>query len=113
MMSPDKDPSDPLLAAIGELRRELIGWIDSRLGPLRDQGRETAAPAAFQPAPPVGPAIPARLRPPPGARSQPSPPAADAGDPRHRLDALARRLGEQLRLAEPSGGEPDEPRAHA
>jgi hypothetical protein len=97
MMTQDEDPADPLLAAIGALRHELVGWIDSRLGPLRER-QAAGSRAEPRPAPPEHASPP---------QTQPQRPAATASpeaghDPRRRLDALARHLGERLRPAGPA-----------
>ncbi len=113
-MNKDEGPADLLVDAIGEFRVELIEWIDSQLELLADREAWPIADSAGATAPGKVVAAP---RPEPltaapsstdartstqqsrsaeGAES--SPPA----DSKNRLDAVARRLGERLRLAEES-----------
>jgi hypothetical protein len=99
-MSQEDRPADLLLREIGEIRSELLGWIDERLEALR-QCRESAEAPAPAPVP---------FREPPEETAGRSEPAAVAppGDARKRLDDLARQLGKRLRQAEPDrdGGDP-------
>jgi hypothetical protein len=111
-MSQDEGGADLLLQAIGEFRQELIQWIDSQLGLLRErEARLTASPPET-----VSAILVPATRPEPRAQSVPASrakiapqgasPAVTAemspsADARHRLDTLARQLGERLRL---SGG---------
>src|SRR3954447_24061742 len=87
VMSQEDRPDDLLLRAIGEIRSELLGWIDERLESLREQ-QAAADAAAF---------APARAPPEPAAPRAEPPAVASGADPRKRLDALARQLGERLR----------------
>ena len=112
----DKDVSaDPLVAAIGEFRQELVGWIDSLIGAVRERHARAAARPLEPAATPPGLARRSESR---GdgvtaAEGKPTPreenkatvsePLAK-GDSRHRLDALARQLGERLRHSEASRG---------
>ncbi len=121
-MNKDEGPADLLVEVIGEFRLELIEWIDCQLNLLCDREAWPVAESAGALAPakvlaslPESPATPApstdaRIVPP---RSRP----ADVEqlpaqvDSRNRLDAVARRLGERLRLAEESRKGPErEPR---
>ncbi|WP_165224522.1 hypothetical protein [Aquisphaera insulae] len=99
MMTQEEDPADPLLAAIGTLRRELVGWIDSRLDLLRkEQAAGHRADAQSERIAVRTPTVDGGVQ----ARTQVAPAAPQTGDdPRLRLDALARHLGERLRFAEP------------
>ncbi len=100
-MSQDESRADPLLSAIGELRQELIRWIDSQLGLLREWGTrlETTAPLGAGGEPRVKPGVVTDLPAPPAGLRDPAEPAPN-GDARHRLDVLARQLGERLRQSE-------------
>jgi hypothetical protein len=109
----DENREDPLLSAISEFRQELIRWIDSQVGLIRQRDSQsessTAGPAALTPlqvrsaprqeADAPTPAAARMLNPEP----KPVAPAAEvqtSGDARDRLEALARQLGERLRLSE-------------
>jgi hypothetical protein len=104
-MGEENRRADPLIRAIGELRIELLGWIDERLealqrptGPRELAGTaSTAAAEVREPAPAARPLTdPPRV---PEPRTEPAAPSAgdDAG---RRLENLARQLGERLRHAE-------------
>ena len=117
-MSDKEAGADPLVSAIGEFRQELVGWIDSLLGAVRERHTRIAARPAEPAATLQG--FPSRLEaggevlttvegnspPRPESRlvaSETSP----KGDSRHRLDALARKLGERLRAPETSPAKGD------
>ena len=114
-MSDKEDGADPLVAAIGEFRQELVGWIDSLLGAVRERYARTASRPPEQAAIPQGftrrsesrgdgvTAPEGRPAPREANRTAASEPPSK-GDSRHRLDALARQLGERLRLSEASRG---------
>ena len=110
-MSEKEDGADPLVTAIGEFRQELVGWIDALLGAARERKSRTAAPP-----PQTANTVPDLAR---GAERrrdgvtategrtstrEENPAEASQspsnGDPRHRLDALARQLGARLRNPE-------------
>jgi hypothetical protein len=113
VMSEGEAPADLLVEAIGQFRLELIEWIDSQLDSLGEceawplGGSVVAmAPAkglAARPEP-IDATVPvSELR----MMSQKTATAEVAGsqvqhDSSHRLDAVARRLGERLRLSEES-----------
>ncbi len=119
-MSKDEGPADLLVEAIGEFRQELIEWIDSQLKLLREREARPMAGSAEA----IAPASVLSIRPEPLAATAPvttvesriaaqksglaeaaeSPPQADS---RHRLDAVARRLGERLRQSEESRKGPE------
>ncbi len=117
-MSDKEDGADPLVAAIGEFRQELVGWIDSLLGAVRERQARSAA----RPAEPAnsGPGLARRAEsrgdgvaasegraaPRQENRAEASQPPSN-GDPRHRLDALARQLGARLRNSEAARGGSD------
>ncbi|HMF35476.1 MAG TPA: hypothetical protein VKF17_02510 [Isosphaeraceae bacterium] len=117
-MSKDEGPADLLVEAIGEFRQELIEWIDFQLNLLCEReawpitgSAGAVAPAnvlAARPEPQAATAPVAVLR----VVAQSSEPAEAAESPaqpdsRHRLDAVARRLGERLRLSEESRKGPE------
>ena len=109
-MSKDEGPAERLVEAIGEFRVELIEWIDSQLSYLSESeawtvsGAGAIAPGNVLKAQPEASAVPAsaaEIR----AVSQTSKPSEISESPvqidsRHRLDAVARRLGERLKLSE-------------
>jgi hypothetical protein len=106
-MGRDESQEDALLIEISELRQELIRWIDCQLNLCRQREAriDDGVPgAAAGPAPsraeaePVSkpPSLNQRMRDPTVAASD----APHSGDARDRLDALARQLGERLRLSE-------------
>ena len=118
-MSKDEGPEDLLVEAIGEFRQELIEWIDLQLNLLCERealplagsagGITSASAVAVRPEPPTAttPGAESRIVP-----QKPGPPET-AGSPaqpdsRHRLDAVARRLGERLRLSEESRKGPEQ-----
>ncbi len=121
-MNKDEGPADPLVEAIGEFRLELIEWIDCQLNLLCDRETWPVADSAgalvpgkvlaSRPESPESPAwstdartVPSKLQP---ADAEQAPAQVDS---RNRLDAVARRLGERLRLAEESRKGPErEPR---
>jgi hypothetical protein len=86
-MGQDEADGDPLLKAIGEFRQELTHWIDGRIASLREQDAELEPPALEQ-----------DLDPTPFAAEPRD--AELAGDPRNRLDLLARHLNDRLRGSE-------------
>jgi hypothetical protein len=113
VMSKDEGPVDLLVEAIGEFRLELIDWIDLQLKLLSEREAWPMAGSAGA----IAPANVLAARPEPQAatapgaesriipqRSGPAEPAESPAQPdsRHRLDAVARRLGERLRLSEES-----------
>jgi hypothetical protein len=112
----DKDGgADPLVAAIGEFRQELVGWIDSLLGAMRERHARTAVRPPEQVATVPGLARRSDVRRDAVTASQgrtvpreenqtvaSDPPLK--GDSRHRLDALARQLGDRLRHSDASRG---------
>ncbi|MGA2704331.1 MAG: hypothetical protein ABSH35_24935 [Isosphaeraceae bacterium] len=123
-MSKDEGPADLLVEAIGEFRQELIEWIDFQLNLLSE--REAWPMAGSGGA--IAPANVLAARPEPQAATAPATAAATAAelrivpqrsgraeaaespapaDSRHRLDAVARRLGERLRLSEESRKGPE------
>jgi hypothetical protein len=110
-MSEDEGQADLLVEAIGEFRQELIVWIDAQLGLLCEReawplagsvvGIAPAKILAARPEPPTAPAPALDLR----IVPQKAGTTEAAGlplqpDSSHRLDAVARRLGERLRLSE-------------
>jgi hypothetical protein len=112
VMSKDEGPAEQLVAAIGDFRQELIEWIDVQVNLL---SQEEASPSAGAESAPVlngGPAAVAQAQPAlrtapefKGIKQQPEAeeaPPPSRPDSRHRLDAVARRLGEKLRQAEES-----------
>jgi len=119
-MSKDEGPADLLVEAIGEFRQELIEWIDFQLGLLSEREARPGAglagaiapanvPAArpeTQAAAAPGTMAESRIVPQTSglAEAAEAPPPADS---RHRLDAVARRLGERLRLSEESRKGPE------
>ena len=117
-MSKDERPEDLLVEAIGEFRLELIEWIDFQLNLLCEReawpmagSAGAIAPADVLAAQPesqaaTAPAAESRIVP---QRSGPAKAAESPAQPdsRHRLDAVARRLGERLRLSEESRKGPD------
>ncbi|MGD0044025.1 MAG: hypothetical protein ABSE84_27080 [Isosphaeraceae bacterium] len=117
-MSKDEGPEDLLVEAIGEFRLELIEWIDFQLNLLCEReawpmagSAGAIAPAnvlAARPEPQAATAPPAESRIVP-QRSGPAEAAESPAQPdsRHRLDAVARRLGERLRLSEESRKGPE------
>jgi len=117
-MSKDGGPEDLLVEAIGEFRLELIEWIDFQLNLLCEReawpmagSAGAIAPAnvlAARPEPQAATAPAAELRLVP-QRSGPAEAAESPAQPdsRHRLDAVARRLGERLRLSEESRKGPE------
>ena len=121
-MSKDEGPEELLVEAIGEFRLELIEWIDFQLNLLceRDAWPMAGSAGAIAPANVLAarpePQAPAATAPATAAESrivpQRSGPAEAAESPtqpdsRHRLDAVARRLGERLRLSEESRKRPE------
>jgi hypothetical protein len=118
VMSKDEGPEDLLIEAIGEFRLELIEWIDFQLNLLCEReawpmagSAGAIAPAdvlAARPEPQAAtaPAAESRIVP---QRSGPAKAAESPAQPdsRHRLDAVARRLGERLRLSEESRQGPE------
>ena len=119
-MSEKEDGPDPLVAAIGDFRQELVGWIDSLLESERGRHSGMAARPRGLTEEPPGPVGRTETRLDSGSapRERPAISAdnqADGSeppknhDPRHRLDALARLLGERLRNSEVSRGAPDRP----
>ena len=117
-MSKDEGPEDLLVEAIGEFRLELIEWIDFQLNLLCEREAWPMAGSAGA----IAPANVLAARPEPHAATAPaaesrivpqrSGPAEGAESPaqpdsRHRLDAVARRLGERLRLSEESRKGPE------
>jgi len=119
-MSKDEGPADLLVEAIDELRQELIEWIDFQLDLLCEReawpmvgSAGAIAPANVraeksEPQAATAPATAAELRIVP-QRSGPAEAAESPApaDSRHRLDAVARRLGERLRLSEESRKGPE------
>jgi len=121
-MSKDEGPADLLVEAIGEFRQELIEWIDFQLNLLCEReawpmagSAGAIAPAnvrAARPEPQVATATAAataaelRIVPQRSERAEAAESPAPA-DSRHRLDAVARRLGERLRLSEESSKGPE------
>lgn len=121
-MSKDERPEDLLVEAIAELRQELIEWIDFQLNVLCERegwplagSAGTIAPGnvlAAGPEPIAGtatttaPAAESRILPEKSAAAEAAEPSAPS-DSRHRLDAVARRLGERLRLSEESRKGPE------
>jgi hypothetical protein len=120
VMSKDEGPEDLLVEAIGEFRLELIEWIDFQLNLLCEREAWPMAGSAGA----IAPANVLAARPEPQAATAPataaesrivpqrSGPAEAAESPaqsdsRHRLDAVARRLGERLRLSEESRKRPE------
>ena len=115
-MSKDEGPEDLLIEAIGEFRLELIEWIDFQLNLLCEReawpmagSAGAIAPGnvlAARPDPQGAPAAESKIVP---QRSGPAKAAESPAQPdsRHRLDAVARRLGERLRLSEESRKGPD------
>jgi hypothetical protein len=113
-MSQDERRADPLLRAIGEMRSEVLGWIDERLEAIRQ--RESAT----EPDEPVSPVIRFGCEPPraAGPASEPSTPSdraeamapAAGSDARRRLDKLAQQLGARLRQPESPGDGSDQRR---
>ena len=117
-MSKDERPEDLLVEAIGEFRLELIEWIDFQLNLLCEReawpmagSAGAIAPADVLAAQPesqaaTAPAAESKIVP---QRSGPAKAAESPAQPdsRHRLDAVARRLGERLRLSEESRKGPD------
>ena len=117
-MSKDEGPEDLLVEAIGEFRLELIDWIDFQLNLLCEREAWPMAGSAGAVAPAnvlaARPELQAATAPAAESRivSQRSGPAEAAESPaqpdsRHRLDAVARRLGERLRLSEESRKGPE------
>jgi len=94
-MSKDGGPEDLLVEAIGEFRLELIEWIDFQLNLLCEREAWPMAGSA------ESRIVPQRSAP---AEAAEAPAQADS---RHRLDAVARRLGERLRLSEESRKGPE------
>jgi len=117
-MSDKEEGADPLVAAIGEFRQELVGWIDSLLGAVRERQARVAArpPEPANSVPSLasrtearGNAVKAtegRAMPREESRADAAQPPSN-GDPSHRLDALARQLGARLRTSEASRGGSD------
>ena len=117
-MSKDERPEDLLVEAIGEFRLELIEWIDFQLNLLCEReawpmagSAGAIAPADVLAAQPesqaaTAPAAESKIVP---QRSGPAKAAESPAQPdsRHRLDAVARRLGERLRLSEESRKGPE------
>jgi hypothetical protein len=99
-MSKDEGPADLLVEAIGEFRQELIEWIDFQMNLLCEREARPEPQAA------TAPAAESRIVPqrPGPAEAAEAPAQADS---RHRLDAVARRLGERLRLSEESRKGPE------
>ncbi len=111
-MSKDEGPAERLVESISEFRIELIEWIDSQLSSLSESetwaasGVGAIAPGKGLSAQPEAHAVPAsaadhRVASQAFMPSEISEPPAQV-DPRHRLDAVARRLGERLKLSEES-----------
>ncbi len=117
-MSKDEGPEDLLVKAIGEFRLELLDWIEFQLNLLCEREAWPMAGSAGAIAPANGlaalpepqaataPAAESRIVP---QRSGPAEAAESPAQPdsRHRLDAVARRLGERLRLSEESRKGPE------
>ncbi len=109
-MSTDERPADLLVEAIGEFRLELMQWIDFQLSLLsqREARPGDAGVAAGVDGSSThrheAQAIPMAEADVPFAPASPAPhevsEAATQVDPRLRLDALARRLGERIRHSE-------------
>jgi hypothetical protein len=115
-MSKDEGPADLLVEAIGEFRQELIEWIDFQLNLLSEReawpmagSAGAIAPANVRPArpePQAATAAESRIVPQRSGLAEAAESPAPA-DSRHRLDAVARRLGERLRLSEESRKGPE------
>ncbi len=123
-MSKDEGPEDLLVKAIGEFRLELLDWIEFQLNLLceREAWPMAGSAGAIAPAnvlaarpepqvataPATAPATAAELRivPQRSGRAEAAESPAQP-DSRHRLDAVARRLGERLRLSEESRKGPE------
>lgn len=121
-MSKDEGPVDLLVEAIGEFRLELIDWIDLQLKLLSERDAWPMAGSAGA----IAPANVLAARPEPQAATATAPATASESrivpqrsgpaeaaespaqnDSRHRLDAVARHLGERLRLSEESRKGPE------
>jgi hypothetical protein len=110
-MSEDEGQADLLVEAIGEFRQELIEWIDAQLGLLYEReawplagsvvgiGPAKILAARSEPPTAPAPALDLRIVPQKSGTTEAAglPLQPDSG---HRLDAVARRLGERLRLSE-------------
>ncbi|SRR5579883_1891473 len=87
-MSQGTELADSLARAIGEFREELLARIDTELarlhGPAPEEGRSVGLPEPETSVPPQ--------------------PQADPGNPRQRLDALARLLDHRLKQVEGAPG---------
>jgi hypothetical protein len=115
MSKDERPPEDLLVEAIGEFRQELIEWIDFQVSLLCERETrpiagsagaippatvlavwpEPQAVTAAAPASAAEPKLVAQRAGPAEAAESPSP-----ADARHRLDVVARRLGERLRQSE-------------
>ncbi len=111
-MSEEQRRSEPLIRAIGDMRSELLGWIDERLEMLRrPEGSEAPAPVASPPAEDLRESAPTpRMVPetpcgPDVCDESIGRPTAD--DARRRLDNLARQLDERLRQTDSPSIDPD------
>ncbi len=112
----DESRDDPLLCAIEDLRQDLIRWIDGRLSQYRQREAQPETPSAASAAS-MGLPMRSESRVENDAPSNGKPAAHEShtgqadtrsrGDARVRLDALARQLGERLRLWEASRKGPD------
>jgi hypothetical protein len=116
-MSKDEGPAELLVEAIGELRLELIEWIDIQLNLLceREAWPLAGSAGAITPAnvlaarpetPTATAAAESRIVPQKSVSAEAAESTAQP-DSRHRLDAVARRLGERLRLTEESRKGPE------
>jgi len=125
MMHGDQKGREPLLQAIQDFRRELLEWIDARIGMLKegecDPG-EGSPGGSLEDAPPGESRLVTELAGESALRTGWGGGEADGcfptqfgspgeperrepqGDPRKRLDALARLLDERLRIAEGARG---------
>jgi hypothetical protein len=116
VMSKEEGPAN-LLEAIGEFRLELIEWIDFQVDLLCEREAWPVAGSSGAIAP--GTVLAARPEPqaatvaaeariaPQGSSPAEGAETAAQPDSRHRLDVLARHLGERLRLSEESRKGPD------
>jgi hypothetical protein len=103
----DERREDPLLGAICEFRQELIRWIDCQISQCRQrEGRLGEPVPGVSAVPPQSSRSDSQLKSePPTVKplrdlSDAPSDVAQPGDARDRLDALARQLGERLRLSE-------------
>jgi hypothetical protein len=117
VMSKEEGPANLLVEAIGEFRLELTEWIDFQVNLLCEREAwpvagsagaiEPATVLAARPEPQAAPAAAEARIAPQGSSPAEGAESAAQPDSRHRLDVLARHLGERLRHSEESRRGPE------